>query len=251
MDREDDLIELGLGLAHYTSASPAPAPEVRNYTSLVLDALLSAAAGDSSGSSGGTAALEMAAGRWGKALASARVSHPAITPALLADIGRSLCRSGEIVYDLRIHPERGLQFIPACDWSIYGAADPDSWWYRLTLAGPSTTYTVERESAGVAHFMYSASARQPWVGIGPLGWASSTGALIGHVEAALRDEASGPRGSIVPLPEGTQAQAGLKASFAGLKGGLALPETTSGGTGIEPGHHREIGGSSVWARIPR
>ena len=64
---------------------------------------------------------------------------------------------------------------------------------------------------------------------------SSTGALIGHVEAALRDEASGPRGSIVPLPEGTQAQAGLKASFAGLKGGLALPETTSGGHGDRAG----------------
>ena len=218
-----------LGLANYTSVSPAP--EVRNYTSLVLDALLSAAAGDSSGSSGGTAALEMAASRWARALATARVSHPSITPPLLADIGRSLCRSGEVVYDLVVDPVRGLTFVPVADWTIYGGADRASWWYRLSKMAPSGSVTVERESAGVAHFMYSASPRQPWRGIGPLQWASATGSLVGHVEAALRDEASGPRGSIVPLPENTKVQDGLKASFASLKGGLALPETTSGGHG--------------------
>ena len=227
MDREIALIELGL--ANYRSVSPAP--EVRNYTSLVLDALLSAAAGDSSGSSGGTAALEMAASRWARALATARVNDPAISPALLADIGRALCTRGEVVYDLRVDPARGLQFVPACDWSVYGSADRSSWWYRLTLAGPSTTYTVERPAQGVAHFMYSHTARQPWRGIGPLQWASATGSLAGHIEGALRDEASGPRGSIVPLPENTKAQDGLKSSFAALRGGLALPETTSGGHG--------------------
>ena len=54
---------------------------------------------------------------------------------------------------------------------------------------------------------------------------------MGHVEAALRDEASGPRGSVIAMPEGTKAQAGLKAGFASLKGGLALPESTAGGSG--------------------
>ena len=218
-----------LGLTNYASVSPAP--EVRNYTNLVVDALLSAAAGNSSGSSLGTAALEMAASRWARALATARVSHPSITPPLLADIGRSLCRSGEVVYDLVVDPVRGLTFVPVADWTIYGGADRASWWYRLSKMAPSGSVTVERESAGVAHFMYSASPRQPWRGIGPLQWASATGSLVGHVEAALRDEASGPRGSIVPLPENTKVQDGLKASFASLKGGLALPETTSGGHG--------------------
>ena len=145
----------------------------------------------------------MAASRWARALATARVSHPAITPALLADIGRALCRSGEIVYDLRVDPVRGLQFIPACDWIVYGGADRSSWWYRLTLAGPSTTYTVERESAGVAHFMYSASARQPWRGISGRSDGRARRARFPRISRRrLRDEASGPRGSIVPLPEG-------------------------------------------------
>ena len=218
-----------LGLTNYRSVSPAP--EVRSYTSLILDALLSAAAGDSSGSSGATAAVEMAASRWARALATARVSDPSITPALLADIGRALCRYGEIVYDLVVDPVRGLTFLPVADWTVYGGAARSSWWYRLSLMGPSGSVTVERPYNGVAHFMYSYTARQPWRGVGPLQWASATGSLLGHVEAALRDEASGPRGSIVPLPEGTQAQAGLKASFASLRGGLALPETTSGGHG--------------------
>ena len=224
-----------LGLANYTSVAPAPAPEVRSYTNLVLDAILSSATGNSSGSSVSTAAVEMAASRWARALATARVSHPAITPALLSDIGRALCRSGEIVYDLVVDPVHGLTFLPVSDWAIYGGASRSSWWYRLSLSGPSGTTTVERESAGVAHFQYSYTARQPWRGLGPLQWASATGSLSGHIEAALRDEASGPRGSIVPMPEGTKAQAGLKSGFAALKGGLALPETTAGGAGDKGG----------------
>ena len=228
------MIELGLARTSVSPASVSPASGLEqraSYTSLIIDAILSAAAGSAAGSAVATAAFEMAASRWARALATARASDPSITPALLADIGRALCRDGEVVYDLFVDPVRGLTFLPVADWTVYGGAARSSWWYRLSLMGPSGNITVERESAGVAHFIYSASARQPWRGIGPLQWASATGSLVGHVEAALRDEASGPRGSVVPLPEGTIAQDGLKASFANLKGGLALPETTSGGHG--------------------
>ena len=227
MDREGALIELGL--ASYKSVSPAP--EVRNYTNLVLAEILAGAAGNSSGSSGGVAALEMAASRWSRSLASARVSHPSITPALLADIGRNLCTRGEVVYDLVVDPVHGLTFLPVSDWAVYGGASRSSWWYRLSLSGPSGTTTVEREAAGVAHFQYSYTSRQPWRGVGPLQWASATGSLAGHIEGALRDEASAPRGSIIPLPEGSVADSGLKTSFANLRGGLALPATTAGGSG--------------------
>ena len=221
------MIELGIA---------RPEREARSsYTDMVVDALVMAASGSGTASPFGTAALEMAASRWARAMATAQASHSSINPTLLATIGRKLCTSGEVVYDLRVDPVRGLQFIPACDWTVYGGADRASWWYRLTLAGPSTTYTVERESAGVAHFMYSACARQPWRGIAPLGWASSTGALMGHVEGALGDEASGPRGSIVPLPEGLSLKQELKSGFASLKGKIAFPETTSGGAGDRGG----------------
>ena len=57
------------------------------------------------------------------------------------------------------------------------------------------------------------------------------GSLVGHVESALRDEASGPRGSIVPLPEGVSLKQELKTGFASLGGKIAFPETTSGGSG--------------------
>ena len=218
-----------LGLANHRSVSPVP--ELRSYTSIILDTILSEAAGTSSGSSGATAALEMAASRWARALATARTSHASITPTLLADIARALCTRGEAVYDLNIDPSRGLQFVPACNWSIFGGPDRSEWLYQLTLAGPTATRTVTRPASGVAHFMYSSSPRRPWQGIGPLGWAAATGSLIGFVEAALRDEASGPRGSIVAMPEGMTAKDGLATGFSNLKGGLALPETTSGGAG--------------------
>ena len=122
---------------------------------LIIDAILSASAGTSSGSSGATGALEQAASRWSRAMATARASHPAITPALLSDVGRKLCTCGEVVYDLRVDPVRGLQFIPASDWTVYGGPDRSSWVYRLSLMGPSGNITVERPASGVAHFQYS------------------------------------------------------------------------------------------------
>ena len=222
-----------LGLANHRSVSPVP--ELRSYTSIILDTILAEAAGTSSGASGVTAALEMAASRWARALATARTNHPAITPSLLSDIGRRLCTSGEAVYDLRVDPVRGLEFVPACNWSIFGGPDRASWVYQLTLAGPTATYTVTRPAQGVAHFMYSYSPRQPWRGLGPLQWASATGSLAGHIESALRDESSGPRGSIVPLPEGLSLKEELKSGFASLSGKIAFPETVAGGHGDRGG----------------
>ena len=218
------MIELGIA---------RPEREERSsYTDMVVDALVMAASGSGTASPFGTAAVEMAASRWARAMATAQASHPSIDPPLLATIGRALCRSGEIVFDLVVDPVRGLTFIPASDWLVIrGGADPSTWEYQLSLRGPGTQAVVNRTRAGVAHFIYASDPRRPWKGLSPLQWATSTGSLMGHVEAALRDEASGPRGSVIAMPEGTQAQAGLKAGFANLKGGLALPQTTAGGSG--------------------
>ena len=174
----------------------------------------------------------MAASRWARALATAQASHPSIDPPLLATIGRALCRSGEIVFDLVVDPVRGLTFIPASDWLVIrGGADPSTWEYQLSLRGPGTQAVVNRTRAGVAHFIYASDPRRPWKGLSPLQWATSTGSLMGHVEAALRDEASGPRGSIIPLPEGVSLKQELKTGFASLGGKIAFPETTAGGGG--------------------
>ena len=49
------------------------------------------------------------------------------------------------------------------------------------------------------------------------------------------DESSGPRGSIVPLPEGLSLKEELKSGFASLSGKIAFPETVAGGHGDRGG----------------
>ena len=222
------MIELGIA---------RPEREARSsYTDMVVDALVMAASGSGTASPFGTAALEMAASRWARAMATAQASHSSINPTLLATIGRALCRSGEIVFDLVVDPVRGLTFIPASDWLVFrGGADPSTWEYQLSLRGPGTQAVVNRTRAGVAHFIYASDPRRPWKGLSPLQWATSTGSLLAHIETALGDEASGPRGSIVPLPEGLSLKQELKSGFASLKGKIAFPETTSGGGGDRGG----------------
>ena len=55
-------------------------------------------------------------------------------------VGRALIRSGECVLAVDI---RGgaVHFVPAADWDIQGGYAPETWRYRLSLAGPSQQYT--------------------------------------------------------------------------------------------------------------
>ena len=217
------MIELGL-------TREVPERRAASYTDAVVSAILSAASVSSTGSAVATAAVEMAASRWARALASASASHPSVTPALLADVGRQLCRRGEAIYDLAVDAG-GVRFVPATACDIQGGPDPASWRYRLNIPAPSGMYQVTRERAGLAHFVYARDPARPWVGLGPLQWAATSGALLGHVEGALRDEASGPTGTVIPLPEGAEASTAFKGEFEGLRGRIAFPETLARGSG--------------------
>ena len=112
------MIELGLD----KTVVRKPVESRASYRDLVVDAILAAASGNGDSTGGAAAGLEMAASRWSRALASARASHPSVTPELLSDIGRRLCRSGECVFDLRVDASRGVLFFPAADWQIEAAA---------------------------------------------------------------------------------------------------------------------------------
>ena len=217
------MIELGI-------TRVVPERRAASYTDAVVAAVLAAASHPKTGSSAATAALEMAAGRIARALASGASNHPAVTAPLLADVGRQIIRRGEAIYDLAVGAS-GVRFVPAAASDIQGGPDPASWRYRLNIPAPSGMYQVTRERAGVAHFVYARDPARPWVGLGPLQWAALTGSLAGHVEGALSDEASAPVGSVIPLPEGTQASDTFKGEFEGLRGRIAFPETLARGSG--------------------
>ena len=94
----------------------------------------------------------------------------------------------------------------------------------------------------VVHCRYATNANQPWIGVSPLTLAGESGRLAVALETALRDEAGGPTGSLIPLPtdagDATDDPDDDKDPFARLKrqinrlaGRVGFVETTAAGYG--------------------
>ena len=180
--------------------------EHRQYTDAITAALLSTAAGDTNIRTQATGALESAAGFVGRAFAAAEIdaserARMALDPATLNLLGRSLIQFGEMLLLIQV---RGgmLRLAPAQSWDVYGPPARENWTYRVTLGGASIIDTYHDVPAeGVIHVQYSFDSREPWRGQGPLTVARLAGRLSAETAAALGDEASGPRGSFLPIPK--------------------------------------------------
>ena len=230
-------------------------PEKRDgYADALLAAHYAAAQGGKGASRSATSAAEISAGLIGRALASAKVKPDniitqSLTPGLLNMIGRSLIYRGEIVF--RISVGSGGLLLPSQNIQVFGKADPSDWEYLLTETGPSNSETFRVPADEVLHFRWGTDPSRPWRGISPLTAASLTSRLLAETESQLSDEASGPRGSLIPVPQdGGDGGADdplkmLKADISKLRGNVALVETTSSGFGegrvAAPGY-----GNSDW-----
>ena len=222
-----------------TEARQASAP----YADAIVAALQAQAMGQTVADANQTAALEAAAGAVARAFAGAAVRDPglggaALTPGCLALIGRDLVRRGESLHLIEI--ERGMvRLIPIGGWDVRGGWREADWSYRVDLFGPSGNVTRFVSAAQVLHCRYAVDPARPWHGLSPLAIASATGRLMGSLEYVLANEAGGPHGHVIPVPDagdvaGDDAgedDAGLPADIAALKGGTALVETTSAGYG--------------------
>ena len=212
----------------------APPRETRqdsSYTDALIAALTANAAGKTTAFVGATAALEACAGLIGRAFAACQIDGPpllvqGLTPDLLNLIGRSLIRKGELVAQIDVMNGR-MRYYPAASHNVMGGVDPDSWFYRAHFAGPQRQRTTRRVmAAGMLHFRYAFDNIRPWLGVGPLISASLAGRLSAETVAALTDEASGPRGSLLPIPvdgdDDTVEE--LKVDISRLRGKMALIE---------------------------
>ena len=167
--------------------------------------LLTNQAGGSRAFATATAALESCVGTVGRAFAACQIHGPdyaveALTPNVLSLIGRDLVRKGEIIFKLDVFDGR-LRLWPATSYDIYGDRDPQNWRYRIDMAGPDIRITQEDAPAdSVLHFTYAVEVERPWRGRGPISFAQLAGRLSAETAAALADEASGPRGSFLPMP---------------------------------------------------
>ena len=198
--------------------------EQRSYTLAVSDYLERVAAG--SVPSGLTAFREIAAGLWGRTLASATITPDtpatrALTPAVLESIGRSLLDPGEAVYEIVV-ADGAVTLRPASAFVVTGTLD---WTYEITLAGPTGHVERTLPADAVIHPRYGATTSEPWRGVGPLSAAKLSTILSNILELRLRQEASARVGFLLPVPEVQQA---LQDDLNTLEGKTVLVQTTAG-----------------------
>ena len=208
------------------------------FTDALVAAIVARAGGASVGEPNAIAALEIAAGMWSRGFASAELSSPipAVTPSVLASIGRSLVRTGQSLWAIDV---RGGEIVltPAGSWDIVGHSDPASWVYRIDMQGPSGGQTSIYPSESVLHFLYAPEPERPWSSPSPLGFARATGKLAANLELRLGEEVGASVGSLLPVPadggsgEQDDPLASLKADLKNLQGSTALVETTSAAWG--------------------
>ena len=203
-----------------------------SYSDVLIAALVGRAQGRTLAVPSATAALEACAGTVGRGFSASEVSGPdsltqALTPRVLALIGRSLIRLGEVVFLIDTTSGR-LRLIPAETHDVEGGPFPDEWEYRLTLGGPSRTITYDFVPAdSVLHFRYAVDPSTPWRGNGPLAVANLAGKLSAETVNTLANESSGPVGRLLGIPvdgEDATIQA-LKSDIANARGKIALLET--------------------------
>ena len=228
------MIELGIGINTRESVAPEQVEHRQGgYLGSLLAAFLGATSGRDVSLAAGLSAVEVASGLWARGFASARVSPTnsrtaAITPSVLACIGRELARRGEAVFVIDV-VDGELSLIPSGSWDVYGRAS--AWTYRISEYGPSSTRTRMIPSAGVVHTRYATSPATPWLGRSPISFASLTAGFAARLEEALKYESSFTTAQIVPVPENApkgEELDKLKEVITSLKGGLALPTGSVG-----------------------
>ena len=200
-------------------------------TDAVVSALLSQAGGSNVPPSvEALGAVEAAAGLWSRAFASATVepSTPAtlaLTPSVLAAIGRGLAVRGDVVFALDVNGT--VELTQASSWKVSGGLRPETWRYVLELplpGGGAIKRPLPAES--VLHLRYATRPRAPWVGVSPLGMASETQALAGWIEKRLAEETSTATSYVLPLPESRGGSDGLKDDIKKGAGRLHIVDTT-------------------------
>ena len=215
------------------------------YTDLVTNYLESQAAGDTTRSTT-IAAVEAAAGQYARAFAGCEVKASdhvkrALRPSVLALTARNLIRYGESVHAVQV--KRGeMSLLPAGSFDITGGIDESEWVYNLFVYGPSGNLSSFIPSASVIHCRYSVDSSQPWRGISPLGWSSTTARLLAGLENTLANESNGPSGYFLPIPVDSSPKADgsapldkLRVDMKNIKGTTVLVETTAAAWNGEPG----------------
>ena len=213
-----------------------------NFSDAVVRLIEAQAAGAAADASS-TAAVEAAAGALSRAFASAMVdaesyAKQAITPVFLSQVGRDLVRNGDSMHVIDVDSMGRVSLLPCSSWHFEGEAHPDTWLVRATYYGPSTSMTRHLPFSGLVFVKWGSTPGQPYIGTGPLSWASTTARLQAETERSLADETgNSPLAQLIPVPQdgGDGGEDDplkmLKADLARARGKAMLVETTAAGWG--------------------
>ena len=187
--------------------------------------------------SGGIAAVEAVAGRVASMLSVARVeggkrAEQALTPTVLAMIGRQLIERGESLHAVKVRRGGSIYLVPAQDlWTVYGGEDPEEWIVDATLAGAQTVQQHVAPRPGWLHIIRDATPGYPWRGVSGLQRVQVTNAMATAAEDALLRESMMPTKAIIPMPQGSVDKDTLRGDIQNRLYQIALPETTAGAFG--------------------
>ena len=214
-----------------------------DYTDQQLTAMYSAVTG--AVVTGGVAAVEAVAGRVSRLMETARVSggpraKQALTPTVLAMIGRSLIEWGESLHMLkyRMGPS-GAEFYlcPAQhQWTVLGGTDPEAWIVNATLTGAQTVYEASAPRAAWLHVIRDADPDRPERGVSPLQRAAVSSQLARMAEDALLTEMHQPTKALIPMPQGANVDTDtLRSDIQNRAYQIAFPTTTAAAFGAGRG----------------
>ena len=206
---------------------------------------MSAASGDYV-TSNGTSALEAAAGLVARSFAAAEVKdapaaiEAAITPSVLACIGRELIRRGESLHLIELTQD-GIRLNVCGSWDVRGEDNPDTWYCRADLFGPSGNRTVFESHSAFVHCRYAVDPARPWLGLGPLQWAVKSARLHGSTTDALSADMRAASATAVPMPSNRNAADdpsdplnSLRSAIKNAAGKSLFVASTRGGFGGDP-----------------
>ena len=138
--------------------------------------------------------VEAAIGMTARAMSSARVNgHRAsrITPQLLDTTVRGMMVTGRTV--MLIEPADPPRFrFASGPPDIQGGPNPETWTYRINLAGPTASQYITAPSSNVLDFMWSVMPDQPWHSLAPI--RGDTIALLARIDSILAAENSAETG---------------------------------------------------------
>ena len=116
--------------------------------------------------------------------------HSGTLQAKLGGIVKEMVHTGQSAYELVIGSGGRLELQAVEITDVYGGVSEESWLYRITRPGPSSTEMVIRPQGGVLNFRLHPDPRSPWRGTASLPPTNTTATLLSKMEAQLTSEAA-------------------------------------------------------------